>query len=146
MFDMPAEGAFFALDAAPESKSIAISRRGGFIEVLADQTKRETDAADIADLADMAKDRAAPARDKVLRKQIEDLVSMALLLPMLKQTRDDPFKSEMFHGGFGEQVFGAQMDMVMAERLGPRVAGPIVDATYRRLAGPESSGGLNQDG
>ena len=139
---MPIAGAreMFALERAMGPEPMPLAPRQRFIEALAEQTRRGVEP------SDTATDRTGPARRKQLRDQIENLVSMALVLPMLKQVRSDPFKSEMFHGGFGEEVFGSQMDMVMAERLGPRVAGPIVDATYRRLAGPESSGVLNGDG
>jgi len=142
-----AEFAIKPLNAVPEpipfdqpATSIALGPRRSFVEAMA-QFNEKTD-----DARDTATDRVDESPDQQLRTQIEDLVSMSLLLPMLKMARDDPFKSEMFHGGFGEEVFGAQMDMVMAEELGPRLGGPIIEAAYRRLSGPSAPGALNHHG
>lgn len=50
-------------------------------------------------------------------KTAQTMVAQMLVLPLLKQVRDDPFKSEMFHGGFGEDVFGAQLDEQFSQQL-----------------------------
>lgn len=45
------------------------------------------------------------------------MVSQTLILPMLEQLRDDPLRSELFHGGFAEDAFAQHMDMKMADRI-----------------------------
>jgi len=47
----------------------------------------------------------------------EVFVANSLIMPLLKQARNDPFKSDLFHGGFTEDAFGGQLDMRMAQRL-----------------------------
>ena len=44
-----------------------------------------------------------------LRKLSEKLVSLTFLHPLLSQLRDDPLKVDLFHGGFAEDAFGAQL-------------------------------------
>jgi len=67
------------------------------------------------------------------REAAEQLVGIALFLPLLKQARENPFKTELFHGGPGEQRFGAQFDQRIADRLAERWAGPIVDQMMNRM-------------
>jgi hypothetical protein len=75
--------------------------------------------------------RAAP-----LRQQMTELVGLALFLPLLKQARQSAFRSDLFHGGAGEDMFAAQLDQVIADRLSRRTNLPLVQAAYRRYAQP----------
>lgn len=76
------------------------------------------------------------------------LVSSAFIQPLLAQMREDPFRSEMFHGGMGEDAFGQQLDTLLSDRIvqGMSAQDPtdgrlaaqgtglsLVDAVYRRL-------------
>ena len=58
------------------------------------------------------------------------LVSQTFFAQMLKQMRDDPFKSEMFSGGRGEKAFGPMYDSILADRMakgaGEKLVRPIV--------------------
>lgn len=92
--------------------------------VAADKVAGDTDADAVEDTLQ---------RLKTLRKSIEQLVAITFIMPMLAQMRDDPFKSDMFHGGQTEEIFGQQMDTIFAERIVTKANFSIVDAVYRSI-------------
>jgi len=55
-------------------------------------------------------------------------------MPMLAKMREDPFKSDLFHGGQTEEVFGQRLDTVLSERIVAKADFSIVDAVYRSVA------------
>lgn len=67
------------------------------------------------------------------RDAAEQLVASAFILPLLTQLRNDPFKSEMLHGGRGEEMFGQQLDTIIADRIVRKTNLPIVDSIYRAI-------------
>ncbi len=75
-----------------------------------------------------------PLRAKTLRKTAEQLVATTFIMPMLAKMREDPFKSDLFHGGQTEEVFGQRLDTVLAERIVSKADFSIVDAVYRSVA------------
>ena len=83
-----------------------------------------------AQLQDATHARAA----KKLREATAQFVATAFLTPMLKQVRNDPFKSELFHGGQGEKIFGAQLDEQMADEIASSPSFPLVDHLYEHFA------------
>jgi creatinine amidohydrolase/Fe(II)-dependent formamide hydrolase-like protein len=70
-----------------------------------------------------------------IRDAAQKLVSSALILPMLAQVRESSLKSDLFHGGFSEDAFGAQLDTELADRMVAKSNFPIVDAIYRKMTG-----------
>ncbi len=70
------------------------------------------------------------------RKVAEDLVATTFLAPLLSMLREDPFKSDLFHGGQGEELFGARLDEVIGDRITRAANFPIVEAVYRQLTQP----------
>jgi len=76
---------------------------------------------------------AASLSEAEARTHAEQLVGFALFLPLLKQARESPFRTELFHGGQGEQAFGGQMDQILAERMSKRANLPIVDRMVDQL-------------
>ncbi|NJL32278.1 MAG: hypothetical protein HC898_12040 [Phycisphaerales bacterium] len=94
-------------------------------------------------LQDAATDRLPQSREELVRQTAEELVSTALVKPLLGQLRNDPFKSELFHGGQAEDAFGEQMDTLLADRMVKGTRLPVVDAVYRTLM---ERGGKNQGG
>lgn len=74
------------------------------------------------------------------RDAARELVALAFLHPMLAETREDPFQSEMFHGGQGEKLFRARLDELTADRMSKSMRMPLADAVYRRMMrlGPAS--------
>lgn len=79
-----------------------------------------------------------------LREAAEQLVGIAFITPMMKMMRDEPFKTEMFHGGMGEDMFAAQLDQHLAEGMTTRMRLPMVDAVYERFGGRASGGAATQ--
>jgi len=82
---------------------------------------------------DAATDRTEPSRDDQARQAAESLVSITLIDPLLAQAREDPFRTDLFHGGFAEEAFGAQFDAIIAERLTHAAQMPIVESVYNQL-------------
>ncbi|MBI1367589.1 MAG: hypothetical protein GC162_02930 [Planctomycetes bacterium] len=78
---------------------------------------------------------AHASRDQQVRDAATEMVSMALVLPMLKMARNDPFKSDLFHGGQGEDAFGAQLDQIRAQQVAGSVSTNLVEAVYRQFGG-----------
>lgn len=76
-----------------------------------------------------------------------DLVGASLLMPLLKQSHNDPFKVAMFHGGQAEDAFNAQLDQQLVDRMTHRMDLPVITAIYRKLTeqGPASVAARRMD-
>jgi Rod binding domain-containing protein len=62
------------------------------------------------------------------------LVAQTFFGPMLKQMRNSPFKSDLLEGGRGGQVFQAQLDQKLAERMAGAGSGNrLVKSIVKRL-------------
>lgn len=68
-----------------------------------------------------------------VRAAAEALVAMALIQPTLEAIQSDPFRSELFHGGLGEEMFMSRLHALLAERIVRRADLPIVRAVYQRI-------------
>jgi Rod binding domain-containing protein len=107
-----------ALDAAVAHRAAGSRQHDGFAQALASQGGAGID------------------RDAQIREAAEQLVATTFILPLLQQIRSDPFKSDLFHGGFAEDAFGQQLDTILADRIAQRTGGPgtsIADAVYRSI-------------
>jgi hypothetical protein len=82
---------------------------------------------------------ALEATRQEAREAAEQLVATTLVQPLLQQMRNDPFKSDLMHGGMAEDAFGAQLDTQLADRIVRRANWPlverIVDTVMGRLQG-----------
>lgn len=71
------------------------------------------------------------------REEIEEVaaqfVATVFYQPLFQMMRDDPFRSELFHGGHGERVFEGQLHAEMAERMARADSLPLVGAITDRL-------------
>jgi len=85
-----------------------------------------------ADAPSFAAELDARSDTDRVREAAEQLVGIALIKPLLEQARENPFKTELFHGGPGEEAFGAQLDQHLADRMAKRAGGSIVDAVMNR--------------
>ncbi len=72
------------------------------------------------------------------QKAAQQIVGYALYMPMLKQMRNDPFKSDLMHGGFGEDAFANQFDQLIADRLAERSNHGLADAMVRRMTAAQT--------
>ena len=89
------------------------------------------------------------------RQQVRDaakqFVSTAFIMPLLAQARQDPFRSELFHGGQAEEMFGQQLDQHYADAMVNGMNFPLVDAiekfvfaaAKKRQAAPEGQININ---
>jgi len=89
---------------------------------------------DFVGTLETAQELDAAAQDRA-RTAANQLVATALVQPILAQMRSSPFKSELFHGGRGEEVFGQQLDTVLAERIASSPTLGLGSAVAERLTG-----------
>ncbi|MHC4994234.1 MAG: rod-binding protein [Planctomycetota bacterium] len=118
----------------------AMSGGAGFAGALSKQIAGPDGASQKADGdADNTKER--------FRAAARELVGMTFVLPILKMARQDPFKTELFHGGQGEEMFGARFDELMANQIASRLDTGLGDAIYRKFTGQGALyGGLDRHG
>lgn len=84
-------------------------------------------------------------REQTVRAQARKLVATTFISPLLARMREDPFRSDLFHGGFAEDTFGAQLDTIFADRIvdqmdtraaaqpGDAGGAALVDLVYQRI-------------
>jgi Rod binding domain-containing protein len=63
----------------------------------------------------------------------QQLVSQTFFGQMLKQMRDDPFKSKLFDGGRGGQMFSAMYDQKLADRMARGAGNKLVMSVVRHI-------------
>lgn len=71
--------------------------------------------------------------ERGLRKSIDEFVGMVFYGQLLKAMRDSPLKSDIGHGGRGEDIFAGQLDIELSQRIGRAGGFNLSDAIYRRL-------------
>lgn len=115
-----------------------VGRRGapGFAEALAAAGRSTED------------DRAAQERE--VQQAAQQFVATAFVMPLLAQARQSPFKTELFHGGQGEEMFGQQLDQRIADQIVRRMDFPLIHAVqkhvFRHTQGPRTGGQVNTHG
>src|SRR5947207_2558867 len=60
------------------------------------------------------------------------LVAQSFFGTLLKQMREDPFKSSMLDGGRGGESFNALLDQHLSEKLGRGAGNKLINAFVRR--------------
>src|SRR5690606_22146410 len=73
------------------------------------------------------------ARQAELRRNAQKLVSQTFFGPMLRQMRNSPFKSDLFSGGRGGDVFSSLFDQHIADRMAAGTNNRLVAAVVRHL-------------
>ncbi|QDU32690.1 hypothetical protein KS4_07240 [Poriferisphaera corsica] len=68
-----------------------------------------------------------------IRDASEQLVSSSFVLPILQQMQNDPFRSELFHGGQAEDIFSQQWNTKIADDMVKRANFPMVEAVYNKI-------------
>lgn len=76
----------------------------------------------------------ADEKQPELRELTGKIVGSVFYGTMLKAMRNSSLKGKYGHGGRGEEVFGAQLDSLMAEKLGQRTNGGVAEALFQHLA------------
>ncbi len=72
-------------------------------------------------------------RRQELTRQAQKLVSQTFFGAMLKQMRNSPFKSELFSGGRGGEMFHSLMDQHLADRMASGSGNGLVQSIVRHL-------------
>lgn len=76
---------------------------------------------------------AEDAHRAELTRNAQKLISQTFFGPMLRQMRNSPFKSELFEGGRGGQVFTSMFDQHLSEQMAGGAGEKLVNALVRRL-------------
>src|SRR5262245_56047909 len=76
-----------------------------------------------ASTADFHRRSNPPTQHDQLVHQSQRLVAQAFYGPMLKQMRESPFKSKLFSGGRGGEMFSQMLDQHLADRMAARGTG-----------------------
>lgn len=80
-------------------------------------------------------DHAHPT-DPALRKAFQDFVGQTLYGQMLSAMRKTVGPPAYFHGGRAEEVFQAQLDQVLAEKLSDASAATLAEPMYQLFTLP----------
>lgn len=74
-------------------------------------------------------------RDERRLEQVAgEVVGQIFFAPLLAQMRSSGLKGEFGHGGRGEEVFGAQLDSLLASEIGKSKQSPIAEVICRRYS------------
>jgi len=72
-------------------------------------------------------------REQQVREASNQLVATSFIKPMLASVRNDPFRSDLFHGGSAEDMFAEHLDTELADRIASRMSLGLGDAISRRM-------------
>lgn len=75
-----------------------------------------------------------------LVKQTQKWVAQTFFGTLLKQMRDDPFKSEVFDGGRGGEAFGALYDQELADHMSRASGTKLVNSLVRKMEASKAYG------
>jgi Rod binding domain-containing protein len=81
----------------------------------------------------------AEKRHDDLVKQTQKWVALIFYGQLMKEMRNDPFRSKLFDGGNGGQAFGEIYDQELAERMGNGTANKLVDSIVRQIEGTKTA-------
>ena len=101
----------------------------------ADATRGTSQFSQLLGAHDAALDQPGRSNQDEVRQAAQSLVAIGFVQPLLAQARQDPFRTDLFHGGFAEDAFGAQLDTILAEQITNRADMPLVESVYRHIAG-----------
>ena len=73
-------------------------------------------------------------RRTALRQAVEEMVGVTFFGEMLKIARNSRLKGTIGHGGRGEEIFGSQLDLELARRVGQGMRNSLSETIYNRLA------------
>jgi len=74
-----------------------------------------------------------------LRETAEQLVGHVFYGTLLKAMRKSSLQGKYGHGGRGEEVFNAQLDQVLAERMGNASHGGLAESIYESMKKQQTS-------
>jgi len=85
-------------------------------------------------IANVSETASVAGRDlQRLREASGKVVGSVFYGTLLRTMRESPLKGQYGHGGRGEEVFAAQLDGVMAEKMGQATNGGLADVLFETL-------------
>jgi Rod binding domain-containing protein len=69
-----------------------------------------------------------------LTKEAQKLVSNTFYGTLMKQARNDPFKSEMMDGGRGGEAFGQMLDQHLADHMSRNTGDKLVHSLVHKMS------------
>ncbi len=83
--------------------------------------------------------RFQPEQVDEAREAAKQWVGIAFFQPLLEQMENDPLRTELFHGGYGEKVWSRELNSVLRERMAEASSFDLADVIVDRLMKPEAS-------
>lgn len=117
----------------PSISPVASHQRLGLERALNRESRRPADAGEFQRLMALGR-RPAGDDPRGARAAAEMMVAQLFYQPLLAEARRSPFQSDIGHGGRGEDVFGEQLDTLLADRIARSQQGGLVAALESRLA------------
>ena len=77
---------------------------------------------------------ATQARQKDLREAINQVIGSVFFGPLMQSMRSSTLKSDIGHGGRGEEIFSAQLDQILVERAGSATSYELGNVLFDRFA------------
>ena len=74
------------------------------------------------------------ARMRKVERLTEQLVASTFLVPLLNRMQNDPFRSDLMHGGFAEDVFQSQLNTQWADGMARSMNLPITRRLKEQFA------------
>lgn len=87
---------------------------------------------------------ATDARRAELTRQARVWVAQTFYGTMFKQMQNSGFRSDLFGGGRGGEVFQSLLDQQLSERMGRGTAEPLVNSIVRQLEKTGENGSAEQ--
>lgn len=78
-----------------------------------------------------------------MRTVVDKVVGLTFYGTLLRAQRSASLRGSIGHGGRGEEIFGAQLDQVLAERAGVASGFNLSEVIVRRLSGQVGAGAAN---
>jgi hypothetical protein len=69
-----------------------------------------------------------------VKGKFNQVLNQTMVGTVLKEARASASKSTLFNGGRGEEIFGAQLDQVFADKIGARMSTPVGGAALSHLS------------
>jgi Rod binding domain-containing protein len=82
---------------------------------------------------------AAVKKHKQLVSQTQKWVGDAFYGTLLKQMRESPFKSDIFDGGHGGEMFTTLFDQQLADRMSGAAPDKLVQSIVKKIEGHKAS-------
>jgi hypothetical protein len=93
---------------------------------LAQSREADAEAAGFERQLEQLKQQFSKKRQEV-REGVEQFVAFAFVKPMFDMLRNDPFKSDLLHGGYGEDVFAQELHVHWRNAITSSPKFPLVD-------------------